>query len=267
MIIDGHCHAGTGDVMTAPWNTAAPLGKYLRRARAAGIDRTIVVSAFHTDYDAANAELARIIARHPGRLIGFAFVHPRRDRGRILEMVGRAVRRWRFRGIKVHGTEAMPSREVCEAARAFGIPVFVDIAGRAHVVDLFAGQFPDVNFIIAHLGSFMDDWRAQQQVVDQLARHANVYADTSGVRRFDYIVDAVKRAGPGKLVFGSDGPWLHPGLELHKIRLLGLPKPAEALILGGTIERLLGGPALAGATPPPDEEDLRPYEEAIEATG
>jgi hypothetical protein len=84
-----------------------------------------------------------------------------------------------------------------------------------------------VNFIIPHLGSFADDWRAHQQVIDQLVRYPNVYADTSGVRRFDYIVEAIKRAGARKLLFGSDGPWLHPGLELHKIRLLGLPAEQE----------------------------------------
>jgi uncharacterized protein len=239
MIIDAHCHAGRGDLLTAPWTTIAPLGKYLRRARAAGIGRTIVVSAFHSDYEVANAELAEIVAAHPGRLIGFAFVHSRRDAGRISEMVGRAVRRWHFRGIKIHGADSMPTREVCEAARAFRLPILVDVSSRAHAVDMFAGQYPDVDFIIAHLGSFADDWRAQQQVVDKLVRYPNVYADTSGVRRFDYIVEAVRRAGAHKLIFGSDGPWLHPGVELHKIRLLGLPKDQESLILGRNVLRLI----------------------------
>jgi len=98
-----------------------------------------------------------------------------------------------------------------------------------------------VNFIVAHLGSFRDDWKAQQQVVDQLVRHPNVYTDTSGVRRFDYIVEAVRRAGPHKVLFGSDGPWLHPGVELHKVKLLHLPPRAEALVLGGNSLRLLRG--------------------------
>jgi hypothetical protein len=239
VIVDAHCHAGRGDLLTAPWNTIAPVDKYLRRARAAGIDRTVVVPAFRTDYDAANAELARMVARHPDRLIGFAFVHTRKDAGRIRSMIARAVRQWGFRGIKVHGSEGMPTRELCETARVFRIPVLVDVASRAHVIDMFAPQYPDVNFIIPHLGSFADDWRAQQQVVDKLVRYPNVYADTSGVRRFDYIVEAVARAGARKLIFGSDGPWLHPAVEMHKIRMLGLPRPQEALVLGGNILRLM----------------------------
>lgn len=38
---------------------------------------------------------------------------------------------------------------------------------------------------------------------------------------------------------GSDGPRLHPGLELHKIRLLGLPVTAQAMVLGGNVLRLI----------------------------
>lgn len=239
MIIDCHCHAGKGDKMTAPWNTDAPMGTYLRRARAAGIDKTVVLAPLHGDYPRANAQVAQIVARYPDRLIGFAFVHTKRDAGRIFRMVKHAVTRWNFRGIKVHGFEAMPTREVCETAQAFRLPILVDVVSRPEVIDMFAPEYPKVNFIIAHLGSFTDDWKAHQQVVYQLARYPNVYADTSGVRQFDYVLQAIRRAGAEKLLFGSDGPWLHPGLELHKIRLLGLPPDENALVLGGNALRLL----------------------------
>jgi uncharacterized protein len=239
MIIDSHCHAGHGNLLTAPWNTSAPLGAYLRRARRAGIARTVVFPAFQTDYRDGNRQVARFVKRWPDRLIGFAMLHAGRDAGHVREMVREAVVKHGFRGIKIHGHDHMPTREVCEAARAFSVPMLVDVAGQAHVVDMFAAEYPDVNFIIPHLGSFADDWRAHERVVEQLARYPNVYADTSGVRRFDYLVRAVRRAGARKLLFGSDGPWLHPGLELHKIRFLGLPAADQALILGGNAQRLL----------------------------
>ena len=239
MIIDCHCHAGRGDLLTAPWNTDAPMDAYLRRARRAGIERTVVFPAFHTDYVTANRELARVVARWRPRLIGFAMVNAKSDAGRVREMVREAVVRHGFRGLKIHGHEAMPTREVCEAAREFRLPIIVDVAGKAHVIDMFAPQYPKVNFIIAHLGSFADDWRAQERVVEQLARYPNVYADTSGVRRFDYLVLAVKRAGARKLLFGSDGPWLHPALELNKIQLLGLPPAETNLILGDNARNLI----------------------------
>jgi uncharacterized protein len=240
MIVDAHCHAGKGDGLTGPWDTDAPIEPYLRRARAAAIDRTIIVAPFHSDYAKANAAVARIVGQHPGRFIGFAFVHAQRDAGRVREMVGHAVSRWGFRGIKVHRIDAPATREVCEAARAFRIPLLYDVVGEPFRIDILAREYRDVTFIVPHLGSFSDDWRAHIQVIDQLVRYPNVYADTAGVRRFDYLLQAVRRAGPRKLIFGSDGPWLHPGLELQKIRLLGLPPSQEALILGGNVCRLLG---------------------------
>src|SRR4030088_1123896 len=61
MIIDSHCHCGKGDGLTGPWDTDAPLDDYLRRATAAGITHTVLFSAFHSDYRAANRQVARIV--------------------------------------------------------------------------------------------------------------------------------------------------------------------------------------------------------------
>jgi uncharacterized protein len=240
MIIDCHCHAGLGDGLTGPWDTAAPIDRYLRRCARAGIRRSVIFAAFHSSYTRANRDVARLVASRPDRLYGFAFVHAARDRGRVHEMVRRAVHDYGFVGIKVHRHDARITREVCEAARELGLPVLYDIAGEVPVLELLAGQYPDVDFIIPHLGSFADDWGAQLAVIDHLVRHPNMHADSSGVRRFDLLEQAVRRAGARKVLFGSDGPWLHPAVELAKVRLLDLPAREEALILGGNFLRLIG---------------------------
>ncbi|MCI0359998.1 MAG: amidohydrolase family protein [Planctomycetaceae bacterium] len=241
MIIDCHCHAGTGDGLTGPWDTRAPLAAYLRQASAAGIDRTVLFAAFHSDYRVANRMVGDIVRRNPRRFYGFAFVHADRDRGRILPMVRETVREFGFRGIKLHRFDARITREVCEAARSLKLPVLYDVMGEVSVVELLATEYPDVSFIIPHLGSFSDDWRAQQALIDPLARHANIFTDTSGVRRFSLLEEACRRAGPHKVLFGSDGPWLHPGLELAKIKLLRLAPAALRLVLGGNWLRLTQG--------------------------
>jgi uncharacterized protein len=239
MIIDCHCHAGKGDLLTGPWDTDAPIDLYLKRAQAAGIDKTVIFSPFHSNYAQANANTAKIVARYPGRFIGFAFVHAQRDRGKIRQIVQQSVIQWNFRGIKVHRMDGPVSREICEVARTFGIPLLYDPVGQTDLIDLLAPQYPEVNFIIPHLGSFADDWRAHLRVIDQISRFPNVYTDTSGIRRFDYIIQAIQRAGAQKVLFGSDGPYLHPGLELHKIRLLNLPQDRETLILGKNLINLI----------------------------
>jgi len=239
MIIDCHCHAGKGDGFRGPWDTEARIDRHLERARAAGIDKTIVFPVFNSDYAAANARLVRIVRAYPRELIGFAAVNPARDAGRATTMIRRAVEDYGFRGLKIHGLDSFPNREVCEAARHYGIPILVDVVRRVAAVEMLAEQYPDLNFIIPHMGGFSDDWMTHMQVIDQLYRFPNVYADTSGVRYWEILVRAVKRAGPHKILFGSDGPLLHPALELYKIKLLGLPAEHEALITGGNIARLL----------------------------
>jgi predicted TIM-barrel fold metal-dependent hydrolase len=166
-------------------------------------------------------------------------VHARRDRGQIARLVGTAVTSYGFVGIKVHRHDAPISREICEVARRHRVPVLYDVAGEVAPVELFATAYPDVGFIIPHLGSFADDWRAQLALIDMLARHPNVYTDSAGVRRFDLLVQAVRRAGAGKLLFGSDGPWLHPGVELEKIYALGLAPADERRVLAGNFLRLI----------------------------
>ena len=216
MIIDSHCHAGKGDGLTGPWDTAAPLDKYLQRAARAGITQTVLFAAFHSDYAVANREVARIVSSRPDRFFGFAFVNAVHDRGRVQRLVRQAVEEFGFVGIKLHRHDAPISREVCEVARAFSLPVIYDVMGAVSVCELLAEEYPDVNFIIPHLGSFADDWRAQVALIDHLVRHPNIYTDTAGVRRFDILEQAVRRAGARKILFGSDGPWLHPGVELAK---------------------------------------------------
>jgi len=238
MIIDAHCHAGKGDGLTGPWDTAAPLEKYLRRAMKAGIHQTVIFAAFHSDYAVANQEVARIVRSRPDRFLGFTFVNAATDRGRVARLVQQAVEQFGFVGIKLHRYDARISREVCEVARAFSSPVLYDVMGEVSVCELLAQEYPDVNFVIPHLGSFADDWRAQIALIDHLARHPNIYTDTAGVRRFDILEQALQRAGARKILFGSDGPWLHPGVELAKVRALGLSRDDEDLVLAGNFLRL-----------------------------
>lgn len=254
MIIDCHCHAGKGDGLTGPWDTSAPLDQYVRRAARAGIERTVLMAAFHSDYGVANREVARIVRSRPDRFYGFAFVNAERDRGRAFELVRVAVEEYGFVGVKVHRHDGRITREVCEAARAFSLPVLYDVMGEVSVVELLATEYPDISFIIPHLGSFSDDWRAQLALIDLLARHPNIYADTSGVRRFDLLEQAIKRAGPGKVLFGTDGPWLHPAVELSKVRALKLSPEEEQLVVGKNLERLIArsGTPRAGGNPSAD---------------
>jgi len=238
LIIDSHCHAGKGDGLSGPWDTNAPLKDYLQWCDDAGVHRTVLFAALHADYARANFEVAKIVRSDPGRFYGYAFLDAERDKGRIHSMVRTAVEKYHFCGIKVHRHDAPISREICEAARQFRLPVLYDVTGEIATVELLATEYPDINFIIPHLGTFSDNWSWQLSFIDHLVRHPNIYTDSSGVKRFDLFKMAYRRAGAHKILFGSDGPWLHPGVELAKILYLNAPPEDLSLMLSGNFLRL-----------------------------
>lgn len=240
MIIDAHCHAGQGEGMTGPWDTRADLAPYLRRCVGAGIGHSVVFAALSNDYAKGNRQVAELVSRHPGRLTGFVFLDGRMSEPQVSAELQLHVGRHGFRGIKCHRHDASISRAICRQAASWRLPVLYDVMGDVASIELFATEYPQVNFIIPHLGSYADDWKAQLAIADHLVRHPNVYTDTAGVRRFDSIVEVIRRAGAHKVLFGSDGPWLHPGVELDKVRWLGLSRADEERVLCGNVMRLMG---------------------------
>ncbi len=239
MIIDCHCHAGKGDGLTGPWDTRAGLGEYIKQADQYGIHKTVLFSAFHSNYTIANEAVAKIVLRNRDRFYGFAFVHAERDAGSVFQLVKTAVEQYKFCGIKVHKYDARISREICSVAHHFSLPVLYDPMGEVPTIEMIAKEYPQVNFIIPHLSTFSDDWRAQREFITVLERRPNIFCDLSGVRRFDVITEALERGGSHKILFGSDGPWLHPGVELEKIRALPLDEMERENIFSRNFLKLI----------------------------
>ena len=99
--------------------------------------------------------------------------------------------------------------------------------------------YPDVKIIIDHLGS-PTNYHHQIQAIYLAEKYDNVYLDTSvGSDIFENLQLAVKRAGPEKILFGSDAPVYHPAVELKKIELLDISEKERALILGDNIKKIL----------------------------
>ncbi len=236
VVIDAHCHAGTGQAMTAPWDTRASLDITLRHMEEAGIDRTVLFPINNTDFEKPNQEIADICRKYPGKLIGFAKHDPKTEAGRIAKMLRYEVETLGLKGLKLH---RLPTREVLEAVAELRIPVLYH-PDRVSDFHMLATEYPQTPFIIAHLGSFAShDWTEHLAAIDIARRYPNVYLDTSSVVFFKYLEIAARELGGSKLIFGTDGPELDSRVELYKVRLLKLPPAEEAMVLGGNITRLL----------------------------
>ena len=236
LIIDAHCHVGKGEAMSAPWSTFADPEMTLHRAEEAGIDKTIIFPINNPTYEKANEEVAQIVRHYPGKFVGFAKHDPVSEAGKVRQLLTHEVKTLGLTGLKLH---QLPTREVLDTVAELGIPILFHPPKVADY-HMIAGSYPQINFIMAHLGSFASqNWTEHLQAIDVAKRYPNVYLETSSVVFFEYLEMAVRELPEDKIIFGTDGPLVDSRVELYKIRLLRLPKEKEEKILSGNIRRLL----------------------------
>ncbi len=236
LIIDCHCHAGKGETMTAPWTSYADPMVTLRRAEEAGIDKTVIFPISNPTYTKANQEIADLVAKHPDRFIGFAKHDPVSEAGKIRGMLTKEVREMGLKGLKLH---QLPTREVLDTVAELKIPILFH-PPKVSDFHQIASLYPEIPFIMAHLGSFASGNYAEHlAAIDMAKRYPNVYLETSSVVFFEFVEMAARELPPEKLLFGSDGPLVDSRVELFKIRLLKLSKEHEAKVLSGNILRML----------------------------
>ena len=213
----------------------------------AGIDRAVVMT--YVDLPGSNPAaleyVAEAVARFPDRLVGFARLNPN-YRVEAMAAVDRAVGELGFRGVKLHPTTTLAhpagdaTVELMRRCGELGVPVLFhcgdDPYTTPQAIEVGARQAPQTAVVLGHMGGYfhVDDAIAAAE------RTSNLYLETSAMPYPGKIAEAVARLGPGRVVFGSDGPGCNPALEVRKIRILGLAAADEELVLGGTAARLLG---------------------------
>ncbi len=238
MIIDSHVHAGWSDTLLHSWDTFEDIRTSLKRMDECDIDKAVILPIGHDGYERHNRETAEIVARHPHRLIGYAKVNQKLDAGRIEPLLREAFEKLGLAGLKLHGH---PTREIMEVMNHYRRPILADVYGEVYGLRYVAEQYPAVPLIIAHMGKFMAFDGAMRQTTLWLVKtYPNLYFDTSSVAEHEWLERAVAENVAHKMIFGSDGPGLHCGVELARVKYLHLPKDQEAMVLGGTIARLLG---------------------------
>ena len=249
-VVDSHVHVGTAGVPLGPSDPESSFDLWRTRAAAVGIHRAVLMAAPVGSYASANRAVARLAGQEPGKWLWYVFVNAAADQGRIGEIVAAAHASGAC-GIKVHWSDGLATDEVALAASRFSLPVLFDPGGDVECVVHLAVRHPRVPWIVPHLSSFADDWRAQKLLIGNLVRLPNLFTDTSGVRYFDLLEEAIARAGAHKVLYGSDGPYLHPAPELAKILALRLTPDDRALVLGGNVLRLTGPARRAVRRPDP----------------
>jgi hypothetical protein len=242
LVIDAFAQIGRGESWGTPPRWVDFKVEALLAANAeAGIDRSCV--ALPRMPDLTNRGLAELCGKYPEKLMGFAVHNPQRESGRLRPMLIEEVKSMGLKGVMSDGH---PSRELLDTVAELKIPVLYypdlrEYPGPARAYYMIATNYPSVNFILPHLGAYRSwQWWANYEAIDLVKRFPNVYVETSSVVCRKYLEMAARELPAERILFGSQAPELDPRVELHSIKLLKLPAAAEASVLGGNMQRLLG---------------------------
>ncbi|MCD6334881.1 MAG: amidohydrolase family protein [Candidatus Latescibacteria bacterium] len=237
MIIDCHVHVKAGDTPRREFS-----GDFIvARMDEAGIDRSVVF-AICLPARESNEMVHREVQKFPDRLIGFAHALPAYEHP-VTEEIRRAVEEHGFRGIKIHAGECslefVDIGPVIETAIALDVPCLFDCANHYPAMERIVCRYPEARIIVAHLGSPAANEGIMDQFIRLAKEKANLYLDTSYIRTPWKIGEAVREAGAHKILFGSDGPLIHPRIELTKIEVLKLAEKDRQNVLWKNAARLL----------------------------
>jgi uncharacterized protein len=205
---------------------------------AAGIDTScVVVGGFAFDpaapgdaFETQNRDVAAVVRRWPGRLVGFAGIHPRV--ADPLALVRRAVEEWGMRGLKLdplagryYPTDPAMA-PVYRYAADHRLPIVFhsgprpeDASDWAHPRPIAAvlDEFPDLTVVAAHMSFAW--WREYCEVARNKARllaDVSAFQMTAAVNPGQFrrvlrrVIDTV---GADRILFGVDGPFFDVFLD------------------------------------------------------
>ncbi|MDH3206582.1 MAG: amidohydrolase [Gemmatimonadota bacterium] len=238
MLID--CHVHLNNYYTQEGETARPTEENVQRLfdtmAASGVDHSVVLTSYKVNVDRPSVEhVLEILAKDPRTTVIEGLRWRGESRSDLFHMEER-IRDGLVKGIKLYpGYDKYPINDpslesVFRLAGKYDVPVMIhcgDTFARdakvrmAHplLVDDIAVDYPNVRFVICHLGN---PWF--QDTAEVLYKNDNVYADMSGLILGDftyeferYLVTRVKdmiayMGEPGRqLMYGSDWPLVEMG--------------------------------------------------------
>ena len=196
----------------------------------ANIDKTVILALDSTishnwakGYKEYNNYIATKVNQYPDRFIGFFGIDLRRkneslkELDRCIDLGFKGVKLWPLTGFYVDDPEYYP---FYEKVSEYDLPVLCHVGAgptgtyikynRPAFVDTVAVDFPDITFILPHLG---EPWR--DEALSVARSNPNVYLDISWWAAFYhlrsmYFIESLAKAkfycGLDKVLFGSDWP-------------------------------------------------------------
>jgi len=224
----------------------------------------MLASSLIDGMDAANIDMAVVfgdnkfvaesVEKYPDRLLPFFYFNPRYEEAQLQDLEWH-VKELGWKGVKVgHENALAPAMySMMEIAEKYDL-IFVIHSGPSYkyhpmIIGDLASSFPTVRTVILHIGGGMS-LDVELVSANVAEKNPNIYLETSYAHPYA-IKHALDKIGPERIMYGSDASnggydryYIHPGayqeVHMETIRLIGLPKEQEEMILGGSAAKLLG---------------------------
>lgn len=174
-------------------------------------DQILIPRSLQYSQQESNEKLLELVKQYPQKLGALVWVKPLQEEvDESLERLIQDNRKYIY-GLKVHpyhskvafnDSKMMPYFEL---AKKYGLPIVThtandDDSSPLHVYEM-ALKYPDLNFVMAHLGLGTDN----ELAIELISKLPNLYGDTTWVSA-EKALKAVKVCGPHKIMFGTDNP-------------------------------------------------------------
>lgn len=190
-----------------------------------------------------NKEFINALKAFPRKdqVLPFMWIHPN-------QLEAKHFKELSFSGFKFHPSTSQSTiddnekmLELCEKNRK---PILIhcgrDEKSRIDYVLKVNENYPNLNFICAHLGGLATDLiiRAFQKLLE--TRYLdNIFLDTAGCLYPELVKKAVKLFGGNKIIFGTDRPFHDYDISLYTIRRCKFDKEVNKDILFRNLLRIL----------------------------
>ena len=213
------------------------------------IDMALVCPLKPVSYDLgkANRDLASEVNKHESRLVGAARIDPwQPDAAQML--------RWCVESLDIRLLYLNPWEETFRAdivqvdeilavASEINIPVLISTGypwlSEALQVGKLAARWPTVPIIMTNGGQINISGLGQANVTMALRKSPNLYFDTAGVYRQDFIEEMVEEFSGERVLFGSGSPYFDQGYELKRIQIAKFDRNNQQAVFYGNAHHLL----------------------------
>lgn len=199
-------------------------------------------------FEPENDRVAQLVERYPERFHSFGRIDPWRRENAEAE-VTRIFEKLKLKGLFLHPQEEQfplthpVLRPIMELMKKYKKPVMFS-GGHVRVshprqIEWLAAEYPDITFIATSGGQINISGLLMYDAEEMLTRCGNVYMETSGIYRRDFIELITKKLGAGRVLFGSGTPYFDQRFEMERIKTAEISEDERKMLLGGTAKELL----------------------------